>query len=73
MEIDGLQICLVPLTWKTRIEPVDCTDVSDVKAGNGSREGEVTISQDCKMSTNAGKINRIKGFISAFFFTRLGI
>lgn len=42
-------------------------DVSDVKAGNGSREGEVTISQDWKMSTSNGKINRIKDLISAFF------
>ena len=31
MEIDGLQICLVPLIGKTRIEPVDCMGVSDVK------------------------------------------
>ena len=41
--------------------------VSDVKNGNGSGEGEVTISQNWKISTNAGKINRIKGFISVFF------
>jgi hypothetical protein len=67
MEIDGLQICLVPLIGKTRIEPVDCMGVSDVKNGNGSGEGEVTISQNWKISTNAGKINRIKGFISVFF------
>ncbi len=40
--------------------------MSEVKIGNGSGEGEVTISQDCKISINIGKINRIKGFISDF-------
>lgn len=71
MEIDGLQICLVPLIGKTRLES-DCMDVSDVKFGNGSGEGEVTISQDWKMSTSTGKINRIRDLISAFS-ARLGI
>lgn len=66
MEIDGLQICLVPLTGNIRVE-LDCIVVSDGKKGNGSGEGEVTISQDWKMSINTGVINRIKNFISAFF------
>jgi hypothetical protein len=65
MEIDGLQICLVPLTGNTRIE-LDCVAVSEVKIGNGSGDGEVTISQDCKISTIIGKIKSIKGFISDF-------